>query len=41
LGDERIEALLRLLQPAAERIASSGEIEYPNPVGLPQVDASA
>jgi hypothetical protein len=41
LGDERIEALLRLLQPAPERIASSGEIEYPNPMGLPQVDASA
>jgi hypothetical protein len=35
LGDNGVEALIRLLRPAAERIARSGEISFPNPMGLP------
>jgi hypothetical protein len=35
LGDERFDALLRLLRPPAEQIAAAGEIKFPNPMGLP------
>ncbi len=35
VGQERVEKLLALLTPAAERIARSGEIFFPNPMGLP------
>lgn len=35
VGDEGIESLLRSLEPAAGRIVSSGEILFPNPMGLP------
>lgn len=35
LGAPDVEALGRLLHPAAQRIASSGELSYPNPMGLP------
>lgn len=36
-GHESLEALLALVAPAAERIASSGEITFPNPMGLPKL----
>lgn len=35
LGDDAVGALLAALAPAAAAIASSGEITYPNPMGLP------
>lgn len=35
LGQERVDVLLALLAPAAEWIAASGEITFPNPMGLP------
>ena len=37
LGDNGVAALLAALEPAATRIAASGEIGYPNPMGLPAV----
>ena len=41
LGDDRVQQLLRVLGPAAEAVAASGEIMYPNPMGLPSaVDSS-
>jgi hypothetical protein len=36
IGDDSIRRLLTDLAPAAERIASSGEIMFPNPMGLPE-----
>jgi hypothetical protein len=38
VGDERVEALATLLGAAARRIASAGEITFPNPMGLPRPD---
>jgi len=35
LGGERIDELLRLVEPASRRIAAAGEIRFPNPMGLP------
>jgi hypothetical protein len=35
VGPDRVAELLALLTPAAERIAGSGEINDPNPMGLP------
>jgi len=35
LGEERIDELIAELAPAARAIADSGEISYPNPMGLP------
>ncbi|MDX2378740.1 MAG: hypothetical protein QNM02_03150 [Acidimicrobiia bacterium] len=35
--EEVIEGLTIVLEPAARRIAASGEINYPNPMGLPSV----
>jgi hypothetical protein len=35
LGDAGVEELLAHLAPAAERVAASGEIRYPNPMNLP------
>lgn len=40
LGDEHIDALLRLLRPPAEQIVAAGEIQFPNPMGLPPPDLS-
>lgn len=37
LGEVRVEALLTSLASSAERIASSGEIMFPNPMGLPRL----
>jgi hypothetical protein len=37
LDEEVIEGLTVVLEPAARRIAASGEINYPNPMGLPSV----
>lgn len=36
LGEARVEALLASLTSSAERVASSGEIIFPNPMGLPR-----
>ncbi len=36
IGDDRIQRLLHDLTPAAERIAATGEIMFPNPMGLPR-----
>jgi helix-turn-helix protein len=38
LGDARVEAFLDALRPAAREIAASGEIIFPNPMGLPSVE---
>jgi hypothetical protein len=35
MGSERCQELLRHLQPACRRIAATGEISFPNPIGLP------
>ncbi len=35
LGEDGTDQLLRLLEPAARRIAAAGEIGFPNPMGLP------
>jgi hypothetical protein len=35
LGDDGVSSLLMQLAPAAERVAASGEIRYPNPMNLP------
>ena len=35
IGEAAVDDLIRLLEPAARRIAGSGEISYPNPMGLP------
>lgn len=35
LGEERVADLLEALAPARDRIAASGEISFPNPMGLP------
>lgn len=35
LGQERVDILLRQLQPSVEQIANAGEIQFPNPMGLP------
>jgi hypothetical protein len=37
VGADRVEHLIRTLGPASVRIAASGEINYPNPMGLPAV----
>jgi hypothetical protein len=37
LAEEVIAGLSIVLEPAARRIAASGEINYPNPMGLPSV----
>ena len=37
LAEEVIEGLTVVLEPAARSIAASGEINYPNPMGLPSV----
>jgi Helix-turn-helix family len=36
LGDDGVDRLLDALGPAAERVAGSGEIMFPNPMGLPR-----
>jgi hypothetical protein len=38
VGDGRVEALVTVLAGAAKRIASAGEITFPNPMGLPRPD---
>ncbi len=40
LASETAEGLIELLTPAATTIAGSGEISFPNPMGLPRVDAA-
>ncbi len=35
IGEATVTHLLDVLAPAAERIAASGEIRYPNPMNLP------
>ena len=35
LGEERVADLIEALAPARERVAASGEISFPNPMGLP------
>ena len=35
LGEDGVDRLIELTRDAAERIAASGEITYPNPMGLP------
>ncbi len=40
VGDEQFERLVALLGPAAARIAASGEIPFPNPMGLPRPSSS-
>jgi hypothetical protein len=35
-GDDAVGHLLEVLAPAAERVAASGELRYPNPMGLPR-----
>lgn len=40
LGEEGVRALLEDLRPASEGLAASGEIPYPNPMGLPSVLAA-
>lgn len=37
LGDDRVRKLLAGLTPAAARISGSGEIIFPNPMGLPRL----
>lgn len=39
LDDEQIERLVGALTPAAEQIAASGEVMFPNPMGLPRTGA--
>ncbi len=40
LGDDHVQRLLTVLGPAADAVAASGEIMFPNPMGLPRgVDA--
>ena len=39
LAEEVIAGLSVLLEPASRRIAASGEISYPNPMGLPHPDS--
>jgi hypothetical protein len=39
LGDAGVAELLAHLAPAAERVAASGEIRYPNPMNLPSAAA--
>ncbi len=36
IGDDGVRRLLHELTPAAERIAATGEIMFPNPMGLPR-----
>lgn len=36
VGDEPVESLLQTLAPAAKRIVASGEIMFPNPMGMAQ-----
>jgi hypothetical protein len=38
LGDEGVVALVEALGPPARTIAASGEVMYPNPMGLPRPD---
>ncbi len=40
LGDEMIQQLMAALASAAERIASAGDIAFPNPMGLPPPSGS-
>lgn len=35
LGDDRVDHLLRLLDPPAARVTASGDLTFPNPMGLP------
>ena len=35
LGGQVVDPLLDLLGPAANRIAASGELSFPDPMGLP------
>jgi hypothetical protein len=37
LGETRVERMIELLRPAALAIARSGDIPFPNPMGLPSV----
>lgn len=37
LGEDRVRELVDRLSPAAAQVAASGEISYPNPMGLPSV----
>lgn len=37
LGDGKVDALLRLLAPVADRVTAADEIRFPNPMGLPKV----
>lgn len=36
IGDERIEDLLEQMDPIVDRLALTGEISFPNPMGLPE-----
>jgi hypothetical protein len=38
LGTQGVQQLLRVLRPATGLLASSGELLYPNPMGLPSVE---
>jgi hypothetical protein len=40
LGADAVTDLLRVLEPAAARVAAAGEIMFPNPMGLPAPAAS-
>jgi hypothetical protein len=35
LGDEAVERLVAIVDPAARRVATSGDLIFPNPMGLP------
>ena len=39
LGEQGAEELIELLTPSARAIAVSGELPFPNPMGLPQLGA--
>jgi hypothetical protein len=39
LGEDAVNQLLKLLRPAAARIAASGDLIFPNPMGLPDARA--
>jgi hypothetical protein len=38
IGDDGVAALVEALGPASRRIAASGELMYPNPMGLPRLE---
>jgi uncharacterized protein YceH (UPF0502 family) len=41
LGEQAAEQLIELLTPAAQAVAASGVLPFPNPMGLPPIDATS